>query len=798
MSIRSSLVAASRSVRRAPKFSALVVFVFALAMGGAIAGFSTVKALLLEPLPYRDADSLVRIGHVHAQRGLLWGQFSPQDLDDLRRGARSFESIAPHFSSAEDVVVADRPFQLDVTFYSPEFFPTLGTAPLVGRLPSAEETDAVVLSHRAWRTAFAGDPGVVGRTLSTSSSGELRIVGVMPPAFEFPLASTEAYFPMSLIGEDDIPKRRDVRWLDLVARLAPGATLEAARAESEAIVAGLAREHGASNAGFDRVALEPMPKELVANERAPVLALFVATLLVLALASVNVANLMIARGARRQRELAVRGALGASRGALGAQVVLEAVVLALAGAVLGLGIAKLALDVFARVVVGRFARLSSIELDPAIALAALAMAVVTGLLVGAWPAWRSSRADAARTLGRATAGAQSRGEMRLRGALVIAQVALVGALGYAASLLGSSLATLSRVDLGVESESIATFAVRLSSEMFEDGDARTRARIAMLDAVRSVPGVRAAASSKTRPIGGAPEPFTWSLPSDPERQLPIEWGSPFVSGGYFETLGVPVLRGRALRDREDTSSGVIPVVVNASFVERFLGGREAVGEELLLLGKHRAGIVGVVGNVRHAGPRMPEAPAAYVPSSSLERSLVTVVARVERRTPEMLASLERAVASVVPQVPVTDLGFLDQQVAAMDERAYWLARALGAFAAFGAVLGAIGIFSVLSYVVSLRSRELALKLAIGARPAALARAVLRQSLVLALAGSAIAIPLGIGAARIVRALLHDVEPASPIAIALTVLGVLLLAVAAAALPARRAARTEPMTALRSE
>jgi predicted permease len=798
MSIGSSLVSAARSIRRAPKFTAIVVFVFAISMGGAIAGYSAVKALLLEPLPYREPGSLVRVGHVHAQRGVLWGEFSPQDLEDLRRGAGSYASLAPHFSSAEDVVIAERPFQLEVTYFSPEFFPTLGTAPMLGRVPAADERDAVVLSHRAWRTHFAGDPGVVDRTLATAGMGTLRIVGVMPPSFEFPLAGIDAWFPIALIGEDDIPKQRDVRWLDVVARLAPGATLEAARAETDAIVAGLAREHGESNAGFDRAAVEPMKQQLVANERAPVLALFVATLLLLALASVNVANLMIARGARRQREIAVRGALGASRGTLGAQVVLEAMLLALAGAALGLALAKLALSVFGQIVAGRIARLSAIDLDPAIVFAALAMALVTGALVGAWPAWRSSRADAARTLGRATAGAQGRGEVRLRGALVVAQVALVGALGYAASLLGGSIANLARVELGIDADSVATFAVRLSSEKYESGGARTQARLALLDAVRAVPGVRAAASAKTRPIGGAAEPFTWSLPSDPKRQLPVEWGSPFVSGGYFEALGVPVLRGRSLADREDTSGGAVPVVVNEAFVARFLAGREAIGEELVLLGEHRASIVGVVGNVRHAGPRMPEAPAVYLPSSSIERSLVTVVARVDRRTPEMLEALRRAVASVAPEVPVTDLEFVDEQVAAMDARAHWLARALAVFAAFGALLGAIGIFSVLSYVVALRSRELALKLAIGAHPAALARGVLRQSLWLALVGSALAIPLGIAAARVVRALLHGVEPASPVAIASTIFGVILLALAAAALPARRAARTEPMVALRSE
>ncbi|HET9483244.1 MAG TPA: ADOP family duplicated permease [Xanthomonadales bacterium] len=797
MSFATSLVAVLRSMRRSAKFSALVVFVFAFAMGGAIAGFSAVKALLLEPLPYRDAAALVRVGHTHAQRGVVFEQYSPPDVDDLVRGTTAFESVSPFFKDEENVLVGEQPYQFSVVYVSPNFYDTLGSAAAYGRTPAPGGADTIAISHRAWQTYFAGDPAIVGREIRMPK-GPLRVVGVMPAGFEYPTASIDAWFPIGLIGEDDIPRSREVRWMDVVARLKAGVSIDAARAQSDAVVAALAREHGASNEGFDRVAIAPVPQQLVVNERAPVLSLFVATLLVLALASVNVANLMIARAARRERELAVRAALGASRRALAMQVFGESLALALLGAMVGLGLAKLAIEAFAHAAAGRVARLAQIELDPSIVAAAFGVALLTGLAVGAWPALRSARADAARALGRASAGAQSRGETRLRAALVVAQVALVGGLGYAAILLGTSLATLARVDLGFEPDRVATFSVRLSDRKYEENAPKQRGRLALLEAVRAVPGVRDAASSKVATIGGEPERFGLALPSDAKTMLPLEWGLPFVSGRYFETLGVPVLRGRTFADVESRESRIIPIVVNQAFAERWFAGREAVGQELLLMGEHRSQIVGVVGNVSHAGPRMPQAAAAYLPSSMLERSLVTVVARVEHESPAMLQALRDAVRAVDPGLPVTDLKYLDEQVALLDERAHWLARALGAFAAFGCLLGGIGIFSVLSYVVALRSREMALKLAIGARPGELAGAVLSQAMKLALAGGLLAIPLGIGAARVIEALLHGVEPTTPTMLAAMLLAVLLLAAAAAALPARRAARTEPMVALRAE
>ena len=784
-----SVQAAARNVRRSIRFSALVVFVFALAMGGAIAGFSAVKALLLEPLPYRDADRLVRVGHTHTQRGRVFeGTYSPQDADDLARATKSFEAFAPfHWQpgqSTESATINELPHQLQVTYVDPRFFETLGGGTAIGRTLADGELDTVVLSNRLWRVHFAGDPGIVGRTITTTG-GTLRVVGVLPAAFEYPSAEVDAYLSLHRIGEDDIPKQRDVRWLGVVARLKPGVTIDAAQAEADAVIGRLAKEYGESNKDFERAAIEPISTQIVANERAPVLALFVATLLVLAIASVNVANLMIARGARRARELAVRAALGASRRTLALQVVGESVVLSIAGAVGGLLLAMFALNAFAHVTAGRIARLSQIEIDPLVVIAAVAMALLTGVLVGAWPAFRSARTDAAASLGRATVGSQHRGEARLRGALVVAQIALVGGLGYAASLLGTSLSKLSTVDLGIQSDNLITLAT--------DGGKRKE----ILAAIRAIPGVRSASSSKTAVIGESGERYGVALPSDPEHVLPLDWGTPFVSPDFFKTLGVPLLRGREFTETE-TTKPFLPLIVNQAFVDRYLGGRDPIGTDLVFAGKAAAQIVGLVGNVRHAGPRMPEAPVVYLPSSILERSHVTTIVRAEAHSPALFDAIRAAIWSVDASRPVTQMKWMDDHVAALDERAYWLSRALSAFTVFGCILGAIGVFSVLSYVVALRSRELALKLAVGARPSTLARGVLAQSARYALLGSLIAIPLGVGAARVIGSMLHGVEPATPLMLALMVGGVVLLAMAAGAMPALRAARTEPMTALRAE
>lgn len=804
--LRCDVQVAWRQLIRRPAHSALIVLVLALALGGVSAVYSVVQAVLLMPLPYGDSSRLVHVGHGHSTRGAVYGAFSPQDAQDLSARTPSVAQLAWYLYMPNQTSVntraGDRREQLEAAYVSAEFFNVLSMAPVHGRTLGAVDLEpgvqTVVLSQRAWQQQFGGDPALVGRDIAINDQ-PYRVVGVMPAEFDYPSVAVQAWLPLSAVTETMIPHRRDVRWLDMVGALKPGVDLAAAGRELGAVIGALAREHPDSNAGFERAVLEPLVERVVGHDRGPLWAIFAATVLVLLTACVNLANLLLARATERERELALKGAIGAAPGRIARQVTLEIVLLTTLGAVAGLLLAKAALAWFADAGAGQVARLSEVRLDPGVIAFGFAASLATALACALLPARHARRVDPARALGNGVAGTARAGVGRTRTALMVVQVALVCVLAYGTLLVLRSVQRLADVDLGVSAERVLSFNVRLQGPRYEPADAIGRDREAILDALRTLPGVTSVAASKNAPIGETGERYGFTLPEAPQTLISPEWGTLFVTRDYFRTLGIPMVRGQTFDAGERRGEPSREVIVNQAFAARHLPGRDPVGQALRIgTAGPEVRIVGLVGDVRHAGPRAAAQPTVYVSHASASRSSVTVSLRVAGEVPELMSRVREAVWSVNPDLPIVGMDWLGGRIDRLNAQPRLLSALLSGFAALSAAIGGIGVFGLLSYVVGARRREFALKLALGERPVRLMRGVLGQGAAYALTGLVLGAAMGLAAARALRTVLFDTQPFEPEVLAMMAGGMMLLALCASALPAWRALRISPMQVLRED
>jgi predicted permease len=797
------LSAALRRLAREPGFTAGVALILAIALGGATAMFSIVNGVLLKPLPYGDAARLVRIGHRHAERGEVFGAFSPQDAEDLAARSRALESVAAYLfwpgQSTVNAIIADAPMQLDSAFVTGRFFDTLGASARLGRalMPSddAPGQDVVVLSDRAWRTLLGGDAGAVGRDIRIAGR-PFRVVGVMPPEFDYPDARVQVFVPRAYLTDDMIPSRRDVRWLEAIGRVRPDFERGAAAAEIDGVVAAIAADHPDTNAAWGHALVQPLFEQVVGAGRAPLAALFAATVLVLVTACVNLANLMLARAHRRERELATRGALGAAPGRIAAHWFADAAVLSGLGVVAGFGFAHLVLRLIESQLQAPIARQAEVGLDGTVLAFGAALAALTALAIAALPAWRARRIDVAQVLSRGGSSTTSPRHARLRGGLVVAQVALVCALGYATGLAIESLGRAMAVDPGVDTAGVLGFSVSLEGPRYEADGAAAIARDRILDAVRAVPGVVAAAGSKNEPIGETGEGYSFAYVDRPDVPILPEHGLLFVTPGYFETLGVPLLRGRDFTGSEKPGEA-ITIVVNRAFAEQFFPDQDVVGRQVQFADT-RIEIVGLVGDVRHAGIRSAADSTVYASLGQFSRSSLVVSVRSTATGAAFIDRLREAVWSVDRELPIVGMRWTHERIAQLEAQPRLVTQVLSAFALLSALIGGLGVFGLLAYVVGERRRELAIRLAIGARPHGLLRSVIGQGARLALLGAAVGVPLGIAAARLMQSGLYDTAVFEPVVLGAIVLGALALATAAAIAPAIGALRTQPMQVLRQD
>jgi predicted permease len=780
---------AIRGFSRTPGFTLTAILTLALGIGATTAMFSVVNAVLLEPLPYPAAERLV------VTRGSL------PDLRDLQQASRSFEDSAIWATNLYNLRLNGESRQVLGAVISSNLLPLLDVKPVLGQGFSRDDLrpDTVILSHGLWQRQFGADPAVIGRRIELSGM-KGTIIGVAPAWFRFPSAEFQLWTRLDII-ESMAPaqaKNRALRIFQAIARLREGVTLQQARAEAEAISAQLARTYPSTNASIE-FRVRSLYDQLVGDTR-PALKMLLGTVgLLLLIACANVANLMLARTAVREREMAIRSALGARRGRLVRQLATESLVLATFGGVFGLLLAMWGVDILPSLLEARVPRAEGIRIDGAVLTFAFGATVLTGLFFGLAPALQASmRASTSlKESSRGVAGTSTSG--RLRAAIVIGEIAMAVIVIVGAGLLARSFAALTSQDVGFEPQNVITFNVQLVAI---DGD-RSRGEVAtrLFDRLATLPGVDAVGGATGLPTVTAQRGTRFEI--DGRQLTPDESGALFIGAtpGYFAALRTPVLRGRPFASSDAPRSQPV-AIVNRALADTLFPNEDPVGRRLRLINPEQTPewrtIVGVVGDVQYRGLGEEPVPTVYTPFAQTPFLWVYVMVRATGSPDALLASLRSIVPSVDPKLTAADVRLFDDVIASSAATPRLNMLLVSGFAMLALVLAAVGIYGVIAYSVAQRTREIGVRIALGAGRVDVVRLVLKEGLVLAVAGTLLGVGAAAALSRMMRTLLFGVSERDPMTFAAGALLLFAVAMLACYLPARRALRVDPISALRAE
>jgi putative ABC transport system permease protein len=793
-----------RQLRARPGFTVAAVLVLALGIGANTAMFSVVNAVLLQPLPFRDPDDLVVLYERNRAQGVERDQAAAETLDDWRREARTLSGIVAWRYWGLTLTGEGEPADVSTIRASANLFDVLGVAPAIGRgfLPEEGQPGrhhVVVLSHAMWTQRFGADPRIVGRTLTLDDHPH-TVIGVMPAGFRFPDDSDVDVW-MPLVYEQFEQRTRNQRMFNVLGRLAPGAGLEIAAAEMSTIAARLAAAYPNTNTGWD-VAILPAKDVATGEAKEPLLILLGAVTFVLLIACANVGNLFLARAADREREIAIRAALGAGRGRLVRQLLAESGLVALTGAAAGVLLATWGIDVVLGLAPDDLPGWNPVRIDGWVLAFTLVLAALTTVLTGLVPARELAAPDLGASLkegaGRATARAA---RTQLRRGLVVLEMTLAIVLLAGAGLLLKSFARLQRVDPGFNPQRLLAATIYLPDHRYPDDARQAAFYVDLLERVRALPGVVSAGAVTTLPM--SPVGVDHDIPVVIEgRELPAvrEPQADFriASPGYFETMGIPVLRGRMLTEHDRADAPPV-VVVNKVLVDQLLPGEDPIGKRIRYF---RSGpfaeIVGVVGQVHHRGLAAEPRPEIYTSYRQVQYGTMTVVVRTGGDPLALAEPLKAAVFAADPVQPITQIATMDDLLHRSVAAPRFHTLLLGSFAGLALVLASIGIYGVVSYAVSRRTHEIGIRMALGARGVDVFRAVVGDGVRLAAIGSTLGVLMALALGRALSGLLFQVSPHDPLVLALVALLLIGLAALACSVPARRATRVDPMVALRTE
>ena len=788
-----------RALAKRPALSAIAVLTLGLGIGATTAVFSVVYGVLLKPLPFEAPERLVRFYADSPRTGVEGAGLSAADFLDYRDQLTSFEDVAAFRYFGLSLTGVEKPRELTTVQIYPGMLEVLGTPPALGRSFGPEVADRsdhreVILNHGFWQRQFGGDESLLEQTVSLDGN-PYTVIGVMPPDFPFPSDGVEMFAPLGINPES---ARRTGRFLPVIGRLAEGVSLEEAQAEASAVAARLEAAHPESNEEWT-VRLVPLHETAVGSVRPALLLILGAVSLMLLIACVNVGNLLLSRGLDRQQEMALRTALGAGRGGILRLLILESVVLALFGGALGTGLALGGTRLLALFGPDNLPRLEQVAISGPVLLFALGLSIATGLLFGALPAFQGSRVDLAATLKEGGRGGSGGSSGTLRRVLTSAQLGVSMLLLVGAALLLKSFLALVQVDLGFRATELVESQMFVYGQKYPEPETWVRFAEDLTTKVEALPGVTAATVTSSIPLNGIGN-FTNEVTivgrSEAEKDQP---NIRLVLPSYFETLGVPLVRGRGFT-AEDRSGSPTVALLSSTAKRQFFPDVDPMGQRIRVgdTNPTEVTVVGVVGDTIDGGPGEVPRPVLYIPFAQNPTGSMTVVARTATDPAALIPLLEDQVWAVDPDQPVFRTRTFEERVARVIAQPRFYTYLVSVFSAIALILAAVGLYGVISYSVSQRTRELGVRMALGAARRQVLALVLRQAAWLLAAGVVLGLVAAVLTTRLAESLLYAVSPTDLPTFVLVSAVLLLAGLAACWIPARRAAALDPVEALRDE
>jgi putative ABC transport system permease protein len=788
---------------RTPGVTATALFALALAIGANTAMFSIVDAVLLRPLPLQDPDRLVMVWEDSSKIGFPRNTPAPANWNDWRKENSVFTDIAATRGASYSLTGDGAPERVTGRRVTGSFWTVLGATPLLGRAFTAEEdrlnAKVAVLSHSLWQRRYGADPHVLGRKILLSDE-PFELIGVMPPEFSFPHRRTELWTPASFTPAEIA--RRGSHFLQCVARLRPGITLEQAQSEMRVIAKRLEDRYPESNRNVGAVVVS-LSEQMTGGSRTGLIVLFAASGFVLLIACANVANLLLAKAMVREREIAVRTALGAGRRDILRQLLTESLLLSTAGALLGVAFARLAMVALEKLVPRQMAAVP-LELDARMLLFTVFVTVGTAIFFGILPALMLGRVEVQDALKQGGRTSSSGGRRRLREMLVVSQTALALALLSAAGLMIQTLYNLQQVDLGLRTDRLLTLTTELARSRYPDHAKREAFLTRVLEVIGQIPGVLSAGYTSDLPLTAIGNTSGYII----EEQRTMEANNQdalfrVVTPDFLDTIGARLREGRMLNaaDRAGTQPAVL---VNETFADRHWRGQSALGRRIAVQNTeepHWLTVMGVVKEIRERGINIDTKPAVYMPlsqSASYWPVPDDLAVRAAVEPASLVSAIRSAIASVDRDQPISDVRTMDQAVDEQlmrEQQQMWL---LAVFGLLALVLAATGIYGVITYAVSQQRREIGVRMALGAQPSGILAMVLRRGSVMVVAGVVVGVGLSVAGSRLISTMLFGVRPSDPLTLGAAAAILAAVALAACTVPAVAASRVDPATVLREE
>lgn len=801
-----------RVLAKNPGFTAAAVLTLALGIGANTAVFTVVDTVLLKPLPYAEPDRLTVVESMDTRGAYVPNSLSYPDFFDFRARNHVFE----HLVTARDTKLAltgiGTPLQLDGEMVTWDLFPALGIQPELGRgfLPSEEAagTRVVVLSQTLWQRQFGGDRSMVGRTI-TLDRKPYTVVGVAPPGFAFPvnepniqLWTTIAADREAPSGDTPITEQRGAHLLTALGRLKPGVSIGRARADLDVIAQALAKQYPDTNTNYARASVRPELETLTGESRTPLLILLGAVGLVLLIACANIANLLLARTANREQEIAVRAAIGASRGRVVRQLLTESLLLAILGGAAGIVLAEYALAAVLPLGGQSIPRLAQASINGQVLGFSLLLTLLATVFFGLAPALHASKTDLTSSLKERSIVSANK-HHRIRGALMIAQVTLGLVLVTGAGLLMASFLRLERSDLGLKPDHLLTFLFSLPEPQYNTAQ-QVAFHEQLLERIRALPGVESVAGVWPLPLGGDNAIISFNIEERPAGQPKRPQARmAFATPGYFSTAGIPLLKGRLFTEHDDTKAPRV-LIVNKAFADKFFPGEDVIGKRITsgatAPGEKESSheIVGVVGSAKLFAMDAEPEPIYYFPYKQLAWMPPAVILRTAVPPRTLESAVREQMSALDPLVPVFQVRTMEELLSSQVTEPRFHTLLLSCFAGIALLLTMVGLYGVMAYSVTRRTREIGVRIALGASRSTVLSMVLKQALVLLATGLVLGLASSIAADRLMQGMLFGVSSVNPAILSLSGLLVASTGVLAAYLPARRAAAMDPMTALRYE